>query len=132
MPLEHHHPPRRGGVQQVWGAELGSQFTAISAYFLINYSRAGLSATDFTFICQLFFHKWDERAPYPSLAKIAERMGVSHRYVRKVCASLESRGFVRRELSKTGGSSRYHLDGLISKFEAMKLEDDAKEVAHAG
>lgn len=120
---------KRGKIQLVWGSVLGRQFTAISTFFIHNYTRLGMSATEFAFVCQLMTFKWDERAPYPSLATIAARMGNDQRYLRKVCAKLQKRGLLHRELSKSGGPSKYHLNGLFTKLETLMKQDAAATAA---
>ena len=119
-------------VQRIWTPELGQQFTPLSTYFLRNYRRLGMTSTEFELICHLISYKWKEDAPYPSLGRVAESMGKDLRYLRKVCAGLQTKGLLYRN-TRIGGTTRYELGGLFKKLEELKRQDEAQEVvANAG
>lgn len=118
--------PKPTKVQRIWGRELGKKWTPVSDYFLENFHRlAGgeLSPSDAMFIIMLMRFKWDERRPFPALTTVAKSMNRTVRYVRKTCARLEEHGLLKRELSKTGGRSRYDLQPLFAALEDLKARD---------
>jgi len=49
------------------------------------------------------------RSCFPSLARIAERTGLSRRTIQRAVDALEAVGFVERRLRSAGGVPRYHL-----------------------
>lgn len=121
---------KKQSIEARWTKALARQFCPVSSYFLANYHRLrphpnarGLTSTEAMLIIQLIDHKWDDRAPYPTLRTLASRMGLSVRGVRNALQSLSELGYVRRELSMTGGPTRYHLDGLNKALEALMADD---------
>lgn len=121
-------------VERIWGGGgLGTKFTPVSDYFLRNAYRLvngnGLNSSEVMFLIHVLSHKWDDRAPFPALTTIATRMGINVRNVRKIAKRLEELGLLQRELSKHGGRSRYHLDGLFAELEKLKAADQASEDA---
>jgi hypothetical protein len=112
-------------------------FTPVSEFFLHNLHRLkpehpnarGLNATEGMVIIQLMSHKRDAKAPWPALGTIADRLGLDVRTIRNTVARLEELGYIRREYSKYGGPSKYHLDGLFAAIERLLDEDAAKPAA---
>lgn len=138
VPMPPYTPPRRDRSYAArWTPRIAeAHFTAIPECFLHNLHRLrphagarGLNSTEALIIIQIASHKWDDRAPFPALTTIATRLGVTTRTVRAAVKRLEELGFVRRELSTTGGPSRYHLDGLHRALEALLAEDAVKHAA---
>ncbi|MBI5078833.1 helix-turn-helix domain-containing protein [Candidatus Saganbacteria bacterium] len=117
-----------------WSEKLVKQFTPVSDYFLANYHRlkndrgteTPLRSTEAMLIIQIMRYKWDARAPYPTLGKLAKQMGISTRSVRANLKSLEDLGFIRRERNMYGGPNHYHFDGLIQALEKMLAADEAE------
>lgn len=79
----------------------------------------GLTPTELAVIFNLATFWWDTNAPYPALKTLAERIGVSTRAVRSTLEKLEAMGYLRREFSKTGGPSKYHMDGLVAALNEL-------------
>lgn len=112
-------------------------FVPVSQYFLENYHRLGgskgLSSAEVMVIIHLMNHKWDGRAPFPTVGLLAKRMGVTDRAVRTVVKTLEGLGLLQRVYAPHGGPNRYHLEGLFQALEKMMDEDlksqDQKGVA---
>lgn len=112
-------------------------FTPVSEVFLHNLQRLrphpgarGLNPTETLVIIQIMSHKWDSRAPWPALTKIAERIGLDVRTVRAAVKRLEELGYLRREPSILGGTNRYHLDGLFRALESL-LDENASTATEA-
>lgn len=127
--------PKPTKVQRIWGRELGKKWTPVSDYFLENFHRLAdgeLSPSDAMFIIMLMRFKWDERRPFPALTTVAKSMNRTVRYVRKTCARLEGLGLLKRELSKTGGRSRYDLQPLFAALEDLKARDAASAESAEG
>lgn len=123
-----------------WGARLAKPFSPVSRYFLHNYWRLaphsgarGLNSTEAMLIIQILDHKWDERAPFPTLATLGQRMGLSPRALRSTVKRLEELKYITREPSPYGGPNKYHFDGLIKALHELMDKDveeqDVKEVA---
>ena len=127
--------PKPTKVQRIWGRELGKKWTPVSDYFLENFHRLAdgeLSPSDAMFIIMLMRFKWDGRRPFPALTTVAKSMNRTVRYVRKTCARLEGLGLLKRELSKTGGRSRYDLQPLFAALEDLKARDAASAESAEG
>jgi DNA-binding MarR family transcriptional regulator len=107
-------------------------FTPVPAVMLENLQRLrphdgarGLNCTETMVLLQLLSFKWDVRAPWPSLATIADRLGLKVRTVRATLQRLEELKYVRRERSAYGGTNRFHLDGLFAALEKLLEEQKA-------
>lgn len=129
----------KNSIEARWTKRLATQFCPVSSYFLNNYHRLkpnpaarALNSTEAMVIIHLVDHKWDDRAPFPTVRTLATRMSLSVRGVRNALQTLESNGYVRREASATGGPNRYHLQGLFEALERLMATDvAAQEVAVA-
>lgn len=135
--MNHHTPttPTDRSVAARWTARLGARFCPVSSYFLANYHRLepphvkALHPTEVLTIIHLLDFKWDERAPWPTVGTLAERMGLSSRAVRDATKSLEDRGLLRRAQKYDGGPNTYDLRQLFERLESMMDDDDAKAAA---
>jgi DNA-binding MarR family transcriptional regulator len=139
-------PPKEKDVDRSvaarWSPRLAQSFSPVPEYFLANYHRLrpredaqGLTSTEAMVIVQLMSFKWDSRAPFPTIGKIAKRMGLAERTIREAVRRLEQLGYLQREFSPHGGPNRYHVEGLVRALEALMDADvvaaDAK-VAEGG
>lgn len=115
------------GPKAIWGEVLGERFCPVSVYFMQNLHRlgGGLTPTQTLVLLQIVSHKWGSDAPYPSLKKIAQRIGKDVRTVRRSVEQLEKLQLLRREHRTFGGTNRYHIDGLIRQLEAIVSEGEA-------
>lgn len=123
-------------VSERWTSPLARQFCPVSSAFLQHYHRLrpapgapGLNSTEALLIIHLMDYKWDQRAPFPAVETLAQRMGMSDRAVRKAVARLEACGYVVRE-QVPGRSNRYRLDGLFAALEEL-LNEEAPAVREA-
>lgn len=71
------------------------------------------------FVVHLMQHKWDENAPFPANKTIAQRMHVSAESARRWAASLEQKGYLKREM-RVGATNRFHLKGLMDSLVKLK------------
>lgn len=122
-------------ISKRWTPLLGRRFCAVSSAFLEHYHELrphpgarGLTSTEAMLVVQLFDFKWDERAPFPTVRKLASRMGITPRAVRAALKSLEDSKYIKRDPMPDGGPNRYHFDGLFAALEAL-LQEKAKEAA---
>lgn len=109
-----------------WGGDailLRSGFVPVPRAFLLYASQlppTGLTPTEVLFIIHLVSFKWDESAPYPSLRRVAERLGISEAYAKKIASSLQRRGFLikRRRPTESGGfgTNEYYLQPLFDRL----------------
>src|SRR5260221_13609539 len=68
--------------------------TAIPNAVLDSYARLGLTPAEMLFVVHVWQFWWTHRNPYPSLARIADRMDMSRRQMRSYVSSLRSKGFL--------------------------------------
>ena len=117
--LDRIHPPR--DVEERWSPQLMQRgWTTVSNKFLECYSSLSPSIThgEAMFIIHLMQHKWGAKAPYPSVARIARRMGISTTSVRSLTHSFKKKKYLHRE-GIPGRSNRYHLNRLFLSLEAF-------------
>ena len=128
-------PADQSRVAARWTPALMKRWVPVSSYFLANYHRlplhrqpTGLTSSEALLLLHLLDYKWDEKAPWPSLAVLARRMGVTRRAARMTLAKLEEKGLLRRAMPAGAiRTSRYHIEGLFEQLEALQAEDEAKE-----
>jgi hypothetical protein len=97
-------------------------FVPVSTFFLENYHRLkpfDLTYGEAMFVVHLMQHKWDENAPFPAYKTIAQRMHVSAKSARRWAASLEQKGYLKREM-RVGATNRFHLKGLMDSLVKLK------------
>lgn len=127
---------KSSGLDARWGVRLSKPYHPVSRFFLQNYWRVkphdgarGLNSSEAMLIIQILDHKWDDRAPFPSLPMLATRMGLSVRQLRATVKRLEDLGYLRRQPAENGGPNKYHFDGLINALHAMQDADVAAKDA---
>jgi hypothetical protein len=103
-----------------WGGRpeiLADGFVAVPTTFLkyLGTLRPSLTPTEALFVLELMAYKWDERAPFPGYKALAERMGVSDVYARKLARTLQAKGYLKR-LVRVGQTNRFNLQPLFDKL----------------
>ena len=58
--------------------------------------------------------------PFPSVARLAQEMGLSEGQVRSHLRMLEKKGILKRNL-RTGKTTEFDMSGLIEKLESEKV-----------
>ncbi len=109
-------------------------FVSIPERFLQLYSLLKpnpLTTSEALFVLQVMAFKWSAKAPFPSYARIASRMGVTDKAVRRMAQSLETKGYLKR-ISRQGTTNRFDFsslfDALLQAQRRMKAEEDKKNV----
>jgi DNA-binding MarR family transcriptional regulator len=103
-------------------------FVAIPTRFLQLYANLKphpLTPGEAIFVMQLMSFKWTADAPFPGYKRIAKRMGLTDKMVRKYAQSLEAKGYVKRE-KRVSLTNRFDLTGL---FDALRAAAEHAKVA---
>lgn len=123
-------------VELRWTPALAHEgFTPVATPFLQYYAKLPhpLTLAEAMFVVHLMSFKWGRAWPWPSTSSVAKLMGCSERYVRKLCTSLESVGYLVR---KRGAhrTNEFDLSGLFAALEKalaadkpIEAEERAKE-----
>ncbi len=120
--------PKVSSNETIWGKpvmRLG--YAAIPSILLQAQRRLGLSNTQ-AMICIHLLDYWHyaDRRPFPSKRELAQRMGVTDKTIQTNVREMEQAGLIKREYRKTASgdhnSNVYHLDGLVSKVQALEPE----------
>lgn len=96
-------------------------WTPVADFFLDNYHRLNppISNPEAMLVIHLLRHKWDASPPFPGLATMARRMGISVTAVRSHARSLEKKGFLQRH-AQAGTTNRFHLEPLFDALESLR------------
>ena len=96
-----------------------------------NLKPYALTATEAMFVLQLMAFKWTEDDPFPSYKRLATRMGVSVKQVRRVARSIEEKGYMRR-VGRIGNSNKFNLQPLFDALAAAQCEEaEQKQIPKA-
>src|SRR5690242_12539367 len=87
-------------------ALLQAGHTAIPNLVLDRYAELGISPAEMMFIIHIWRYWWTERNPYPALATVAGRMGVSRRQMTNYTQSLKRKGYLRVRERHMAGSGQ--------------------------
>lgn len=104
-------------------------YVSIPERFLQLYSKLkpnALTTSEALFVLQVMSFKWSAKAPFPSYARIAERMGVTDKAVRRIAQSLEHKGYLKR-ISRTGTTNKFDLNPLFDALLQAQRKQLAKE-----
>jgi len=114
-----------------WGGHtviLGDGFTPVPRSFLkyaAELKPYSLGPAEVSFVLNLMYFKWDERAPFPSYATLAGRMGISVQYARDIARKLARKGFLIRTIRR-GLPNQFDLQPL---FDALAKHVEAEMAA---
>jgi hypothetical protein len=107
---------RRWSAKKRWGNYedmFSTGFLVVPLRYMVNYAAMKLTSNEAMFVLQLMTFKWDEDEPFPSYGRIANRMGVSEKMVRRYAQSLEKKGLLRRKF-QLHAPNRFDLSALFS------------------
>jgi DNA-binding MarR family transcriptional regulator len=126
MPRNKRPKAAPGEVKHRWTAVLVQDgWTAVSNYFLKNYSRLGISSLEAMFIIHLLHFKWNEHMPYPTFKTLSERMGLSDAATRTHARNLERKKYLMR-IRKLGDPNTFDLSLLFEALEQLKAKEAEK------
>ena len=113
-----------------WTPALSRNWTPISDFFLDNYHRLSppIKYQEAMLIIHLMRHKWDAAAPHPGFPTLAKRMGISPQAARLHARSLETNGYLSREM-RVGETNRFHLNKLFAALERLMQADASHNLA---
>lgn len=109
-------------VIERWGGDpamLEKGFLPVPTLFMRYHAtmRPRLKPAEAMFVLQLMTFKWDKRAPHPGYKTLAQRMGVSEAYVRKIARALEEKKYLRRR-PRVSQTNRFDLRPLFLQLVA--------------
>jgi DNA-binding MarR family transcriptional regulator len=91
-------------------------YLAVPISFLEHYANlkkfGGLTHAEAMFILQVMSFKWGERAPFPSYATLAKRMGTGPKTIQRQAKALEDKGYLIRQ-KRQGRSNAFELTPLF-------------------
>ena len=107
-------------------------FCIVPSLLLHAQARLKMTPTHLALVMHLIDFWWHvDRKPWPSKAKLAERVGLSPRHVQRQIAELEQMGLVkrneRRSQLKGKLSNEYDLSGLVARLKELAPEFKAVE-----
>lgn len=111
--------PKPKDVQTRWGGDpamLSRGFVGVPILFLENHAALTpyrLNPAEAVFVISLMAHKWDDRAPFPGYKRIAQWMGKSESYARKLARDLEIKGLLKRR-ERIGYTNEFDLTPLFA------------------
>lgn len=114
--------------ERIWGKPvLAYGYTSLPSIFIQAQSRLGVSPLQFNILAQLLDYWHDPgRAPFPSKADLAARIGCSAKTIQTNIRALERAGLVLREMRRTAAgdwnSNVYRLDGLVRRIQQLEPE----------
>jgi predicted transcriptional regulator len=125
-------PASKKASEEKWGrAVMDLGFCIVPSLLLRAQARLGLNPTQLAVLMHLADYWWSVgRKPYPSKARLAQRLKLGPRQVQRYIAELEQAGLVlrieRRASHKGKISNEYDMSGLVKKLK--ELEPEFREV----
>jgi DNA-binding MarR family transcriptional regulator len=107
---------RWGGHANLWS----EGWVGVPTCFLRSINELApfkLTAAEALFILQLMSYKWSADAPYPGYKALAQHMGISPAYAKKLAKSLEDKKLLRRVV-RVSQTNRFDLTPLFAKLAA--------------
>ncbi len=132
-PFENAETTTNSKLARRWGGHHGlfdqpEGWVGVPDSFLRHFAKGtffgGLTNGQAMFILQLMTFKWTERAPYPSYGKIAARMGISDKMVRRYAAELELKGCIKRN-SRVGSTNAFDMTPLFDALQQAVERDNS-------
>lgn len=106
---------------------VGKKWGVIPFALYLHQKELELDIHDVWFLTWLIMHKWTEKKPYPSIAKMSRITGKSESYIRSISKDLRERGYllVEKRIRDDGGqnSNEYNLDPLFRRIEGLILNE---------
>lgn len=108
-------------------------FVAVPTRFLQLYAHLKpypLTPGEALFALELMSFKWTADAPFPSYQRIAKRMGVTDKMVRRYAQGLEAKKYLRRE-TRVSQTNRFDLTGLFDALLEAVVRVKSTETSQA-
>jgi DNA-binding MarR family transcriptional regulator len=120
-------PLRRRSYASRWKhAELVQDgYLVVPSAYLRHYATLKpfpLTSGEALFVLQLMGFKWDEAAPFPGYKTLAARLGISDKMARRHAQSLETKGYLRRQM-RVGLTNLFDLTPLFDALLQAHLQD---------
>jgi predicted transcriptional regulator len=112
----------------IWGKAVYKHgYAGIPSILIQAQQRLGINSMQMNIIVQLLDYFFEpSRKPFPTKRELANRIGVTEKTIQINIRALEKAGLIQREMRKTAAgdwnSNIYHLDGLITKVQALEPE----------
>lgn len=117
---------RWGGHEELFQ----SGFVGVPEAFLRHYANLkpySLTVGEAMFVLQLMTFKWTADSPFPSYKRLAQRMGLTDKMVRRYAAHLEQKRYLKRQ-ARTGQSNSFDLTPLFTTL-ASAIRNETKSSA---
>jgi DNA-binding MarR family transcriptional regulator len=100
-------------------------FVVLPTHFLESYSLLNppITSGEALLVIHLMNFKWTDKAPFPGYSRLAKRMGVTDKAVRRHAASLEAKKYLQR-IQRIGSTNQFDLTPL---FDALLTIEKSKE-----
>lgn len=124
--------PEFESVRERWGDAIEAGFQVVPDVLLRYQAKLGLAPLDIVILLNVLLHWWSTKElPFPRLATVAARVGVSPRSIERRIVALEKRGFIRRlppERQIDGITiRRFDLSGIVTELQNIARNDQAYE-----
>lgn len=96
-----------------------------------NLKPIPLSAGEALFVLHLMTFKWTSSDPYPSYERLAKRMGLTTKAVRRYAQTLEAKNYLKRETRK-GQTNKFDLSKLFDALLEAKQKAERAETKSFG
>lgn len=115
---------------QTWGEAQVLGFQQVPHALLRNQFRLRLSPLDLLIILNITMFWWTaDNRPYPTIERIAQRMGVSRRSVERRISYMEKRRLLKRMPFETNEKGkkirRFDMSGLVDAVEGYARQEPA-------
>lgn len=116
-------------AKERWGEALDAGFSIVPDVLLRYQARLGLTPLDVVIILNICLHWWTaEDLPFPRLATIGARIGLSARSVERRVVAMEKKGLMIRlppERHDALTIRRFDPSGLVDRLRSLAKADQA-------
>jgi DNA-binding transcriptional ArsR family regulator len=104
-------------LEDKWSeAIMAHGWVGVPNLLLLHRSALGLTIPECYLLICLETYRWSDKHPWPSIEKLALRVGLSGRQVRSHISSIETKGLIKRIYQKDN-ASLYDIEPLINKLD---------------
>jgi predicted transcriptional regulator len=118
----------KSSTELIWGKAVRNYgYAGIPSIMIQGQRRLGVTPLQMNILIQLLDYLYDPtRPPFPRKSEIADRLGISSKTIQTNIRALEKAGLIKREIRRKAAgdydSNVYHLDGLITRIQALEPE----------